>query len=149
MKSDVIEIKESPDLNKTLPEPFFHPLGDFITISNKRELARIIREIDFERGADRQTSDFRERYTLAMYMLTLASLNGLKYPFRIAKRETPDFVWTCDGLEIGVEVTEVTSERYRGGMAQTSQGEVVDLSQFSSTALHGGGWAKCRGARVG
>lgn len=130
-----------------MTETFFHPLGDTITIWDEEELARVIREIDFERGADRQTSDFRERYTLAMYLLTLASRNELKYPFGIAKRETPDFVWTRDGLEIGMEVTEVTSQRFRRGMAQTSSGEVVDLSQFSGTALHGGGWAGNAGER--
>ena len=75
-----------------VPDSFFHPLGDEITISGEDELVKVILEIDFERGADQHTSDFRERFTLGEYLLTLASRNCLEYPFAIVKHETPDFV---------------------------------------------------------
>ena len=125
-------------------EHFFHPLGDEISVSDKGELVKVILEIDFELGAKSQTSSFRERFTLGQYLLTLASLNHLEYPFAVVKNETPDFVWRREGVEIGLEVTEVTSQRYRRGLAhlrQTSPGELYDPSQFSDTALPGGGWA--------
>ena len=125
-----------------MTETFFHPLGDEITISDRSHLAKVILEIDFERGADRHTSDFRERFTLGEYLLTLASLKWLEYPFAIVKHETPDFVWKRNGVEIGLEVTEVTSQRYRRGLAETAPGETYDPSQFSSTALPGGGWVE-------
>ena len=120
---------------------FFYPLGDEIAISDEAELVQVIGGIDLRNGASTQTSDYRERFTLGEYLLTLASLKCLEYPFAIAKHETPDFVWKRNGVEIGLEVTEVTSRRYRRGLAQTSPGKTYDLSQFSSTALPGGGWA--------
>ena len=43
-------------------------------------------------------------------------------------------------MEMGLEVTEVTSQRYRRGLAQTSGVRTYDPSRFSSTALAGGGW---------
>ena len=82
-----------------MSEPFFHPLGDEITISDKDKLVKIILEIDFEIGASK-TSNFRERFTLGQYLLTLASLSQLEYPFSIEKHETPDFVWRRKGVEI-------------------------------------------------
>ncbi len=124
-----------------MTETFFHPLGDEVTISDRSHLAKVILEIDFERGAERRTSGFRERFTLGEYLLTRASLGCLEYPFSIAKHETPDFVWKQDVMEIGLEVTEITSQRYRHGLSRTSAGDTYDPSQFSSTALPGGGWA--------
>ena len=126
-------------------ETFFHPLGEEITISDEAELVQTVGAVDFRRGEPRcaastQTSDFRERCTLGEYLLTLASLKCLEYPFAIMKHETPDFIWKRNGVEIGLEVTEVTSQRYRRGLARTPPGETYDLSQFSSTALPGGGW---------
>lgn len=125
-------------------EHFFYPLGDEISISDKDEIVKVILEIDFELGAEGQTSSFRERFTLGQYLLTLASLDLLEYPFAVVKSETPDFVWRREGVEIGLEVTEVTSQRYRRGLSRlrrTSPGELYDPSQFSETALPGGGWA--------
>ncbi len=124
-----------------MTETFFHPLGDEIAISDEDELVKVMLEIDFERGSEGQTSDFRERFTLGVCLLTLAYQKRLEYPFDIVKRETPDFVWKHEGMEKGLEVTEVTSQLYRHGLAHTSPEEVVDLSQFSSTAFSRGGWA--------
>ena len=69
-----------------MSEPFFHPLGDEITISDKDELVKIILEIDFEIGASK-TSNFRERFTLGQYLLTLASLSpiGMSILYREAR----------------------------------------------------------------
>ena len=78
-----------------MSEPFFHPLGDEITISDKDKLVKIILEIDFEIGASK-TSNFRERFTLGQYLLTLASLSQLEYPFSIEKHETPDLLRTAN-----------------------------------------------------
>lgn len=133
--------RKPEEWGEAMTERFFHPLDDEITISGKDELVKAILEIDFERGAEGHTSDFRERFTLGEYLLTLASRNCLEYPFAIAKHETPDFVWKRNGLEMGLEVTEITSQRYRRGLAGTAPGETCDPSQFSSTALPGGGWA--------
>ena len=44
-------------------------------------------------------------------------------------------------MEIGLEVTEITSQRFRRGVAHIPPGMLYDLSQFSTMALPRGGWA--------
>ena len=97
-----------------MSEPFFHPLGDEITISDKDELVKIILEIDFEIGASK-TSNFRERFTLGQYLLTLASLSQLECPFSIEKHETPDLEFLTKLFEV-VPTDEYTSDVEQGLM---------------------------------
>ena len=92
----------------------FYPLGDQISFFDQRELINKILSIDFNQGSKEKTSDFRERYTLFQYLLTLASRSFLIYPFKIVKGETPDFIWLRGDLEFGVEVTEGTTQKLTG-----------------------------------
>ena len=49
--------RKPEEWGEAMTERFFHPLDDEITISAKDELVEAILEIDFERGAERRTSD--------------------------------------------------------------------------------------------
>ena len=142
--------RKPEEWGEAMTERFFHPLDDEITISAKDELVKAILEIDFERGAERRTSDLSGTVHAGGILLTLASRNCLEYPFAIAKHETPDFVWKRNGLEMGLEVTEITSQRYRRGLAGTAPGGDIrsePIQQYCSSRRWLGG--QCRRAGVG
>lgn len=128
----------------------FYPLGDQISFCDQQELIDKILRIDFNQGSEKKTTYFRERYTLAQYLLTLASQSLLIYPAIIVKNETPDFIWYRGDLEFGVEVTEGTTQKYRRGIAhhsRTRPGQFIINSDFSSTRSPRGGWAGRDGER--
>jgi len=122
---------------------FFHPLGDCISFANGEEFSQKILSIDFDVGASRKTSDFRERYTLGQFLLTLWSKDRLKFPVTIKKHETPDLIWQQEEGEVGVEITEGTTQSYRRGVAihnRRSPGQLFFPSDLSDTASPRGGW---------
>lgn len=59
-----------------------------------------------------RTTEHTERYSICRLLSTLVHTEHLSYPLSLVKRERPDFLLTCNGREIGVEVTEATSKDY-------------------------------------
>lgn len=53
-----------------------------------------------------------ERYSVCRLLSTLARTEYLLYPLSLKRRERPDFLLTCNGQEIGIELTQATSEDY-------------------------------------
>lgn len=122
----------------------FPPLGNEISFANAAELADIMLRIDFVEGyRPTQSSTFRERYTVCQYLLTLASRKALRYPVAIKNRETPDLIWISCNTEIGMEITEGTSEQLRSGLARhkiQDSGRPFYPSQYSRRSFFRGGW---------
>ncbi len=133
--------RKPEEWGEAMTERFFHPLDDEITISAKDELVEAILEIDFERGAERRTSDLSGTVHAGGIPTNagLSELSGvsIRHPEARDAGFCVETQWSGNGLE----VTEITSQRYRRGLAGTAPGETCDPSQFSSTALPGGGWA--------
>lgn len=104
--------------------PFFGKYDDEITFTDKDDLIYKFSQIDCTvppREDGRKTFHV-ERESLKIYMVKLADMDKLNYPFKITKYETPDFIITrVSKSTIGLEQTEATTESRQQTFAQIAR----------------------------
>lgn len=89
------------------------------SVSNAEDLLNILASIDIsvpKRTEGRKTKH-AERYTVCMLISTLSKTECLEYPLSLISRDRPDFQLLCNGMDIGIEITESTSEDYSSYIA--------------------------------
>ena len=85
-----------------------------LAAKNSQELMKSLASIDISvpaRTAGR-TSEHTERYSVCRLLSTLSKSNHVSYPLSLKKRERPDYLLHCNGTDIGIEITEATSQDY-------------------------------------
>lgn len=87
--------------------------GSELSFASAGDLIRQLGEIDSSvpRRTEGRRSHHRERYCIARYLTALARSSLLKFPLRIEKSESPDFLLHFpDGTVTGIEITEAGTE---------------------------------------
>jgi predicted nucleotidyltransferase len=114
---------------------FFGALGDGFAAARGDELRALLEQVDIavpRRTQGRRAED-RERYCIAHYLRTLEWNGLLRFPFRITKGESPDFVVEMGAVRFGLEVTDAgspefqraTTELERAPRGSVQEGRVV------------------------
>ncbi len=57
-------------------------------------------------------SESKEIYSIHRLLSTISNSNDLSFPLSLHKREKPDFLLSCSNYNIGIEITEATSQDY-------------------------------------
>ena len=117
--------------------PFFGQYGNEIEFHNHPELLRKLSDIDCSVPGRTQgrTSDHRERYPLKIYLMRLSQSGLLKFPLRIEKEEAPDFLVSCGGTMMALEVTEAATESYQRAMTELEKSPGTMLKSLHSFNL--------------
>jgi hypothetical protein len=95
--------------------------GSELSFVSAGDLIRQLSEIDYSvpRRTEGRRSYHRERYCIVRYLTALARSSLLKFPLRIVKWESPDFlVHLPDGTVTGIEITEAGTERAQRAATQ-------------------------------
>ena len=94
--------------------------GDEIIFKHVSELRATLRKIDsrLPRRTKGRRSHHRERYSIVRYLNALAETSHLSFPLRVVKSESPDFLLYLPSELVGVEVTEVGTEKHQQAMTQ-------------------------------
>lgn len=110
-------------------------LNVILSANSGEDLLKILAAIDISvpgRTEGRKT-EHTERYSICRLLSTLAKTEYLSYPLSLTKRERPDFLLTCKGQTIGIEVTEATSTDYSSYQAlvqKQNPGHFIEPSHF-------------------
>ena len=105
------------------------------TASSTEELKREIFNLSIivpPRGKLRTTEQC-EQWQIHHYLLALIELNKLKTPFKLEKRERPDFEVVNGTITIGIEATEIINPDYARAITLPEaklDGLVIDPSHF-------------------
>ncbi len=119
-----------------IKKPFFQQYGNEIKFISKSDLITKLSNINYTvpKRTKGRTSDHRERHSLVVYLLRLAENNLLKFPLKIEKSESPDFlVLNYDGTTTALEETEATTEDYSRALTEfenSPDGTMLDPSLF-------------------
>lgn len=94
-----------------------------IQVNNCEDLLTHLSTVDISvpGRATGRTSEHTERYTVCRLLSTLSMTRHISYPLLLEKRERPDFLLCCNGTDIGIEVTEATSEDYSEHLAYAAK----------------------------
>ncbi len=109
------ESEETP-----MKEVFTDP-GSELSFASAGDLTRQLSEMDSSvpRRTEGRRSHHRERYCIVRYLTALARSSLLKFPLRVEKSESPDFLLhLSDGTVAGIEVTEAGTERSQRAATQ-------------------------------
>ncbi|MFH1671812.1 MAG: hypothetical protein ABIF87_00055 [Pseudomonadota bacterium] len=119
-----------------MSSPFFEQYGNEIEFQDDSDLVRKFSNIDCSVPGRTQgrTKDHRERNSLKIYLIQLLQNNLLKYPLRIKKGESPDFLVICpDGTRTALEETEAGTEDYQRAMTElekSPEGTMLETDFF-------------------
>jgi hypothetical protein len=85
-----------------------------LSADSREELLQVLQQLEIRVGSViGRTSQHRERYVMARFLATMASLNLLRYPLKLVHGDTPDFVLQIQSERIGIECVEaVAMESY-------------------------------------
>jgi len=90
------------------------------------ELLRTLANIDISvpTRSESRTKEYKERYSTAYLLSTLAEKGVLSYPLSLVKRERPDFLLTLGTERIGIEHTEAVlqNEAHKMGLREKGYG---------------------------
>jgi len=80
--------------------------------TNDSELLKVLAETDISvpRRSEGRTKDHTERYAISHMLSALVGKNHFSYPFKLIRRERPDFLLTSDTYQIGIEHTEAVPQ---------------------------------------
>ncbi len=96
--------------------PFFQQYGNEITFQNSSDLMEKLSHIDCsvpKRTCGRR-SFHTERYDLKFYLERLSEKHLLKFPSKVRKEESPDFILSNNKtITTALEVTEATTESFQ------------------------------------
>lgn len=133
-----------------------------LSAANGQDLLNHLASIDISVPSriEGRKSVHREMYSICRLLSSLAATEHLIHPLYLQKRERPDFLLNCNSHEIGIEVTEATSQDYSEFLTLAerddadhlliepchfSYGTTLTLEQKQSllrqTKLTGDGWA--------
>ncbi len=88
-------------------------------------------------GPVKGTQDEKELFNLRQYLTTLATNDELKFPVKVVKSESPDFIITDgDGMARGLEVTEATTQTYQRDLTLSDR-ELDDEPKLVSLGRNG------------
>jgi hypothetical protein len=78
------------------------------------DLLQVLKQIDIRVGpVIGRTTQHRERYVMARFLATMASVNLLRYPLKLVHGDGPDFVFWMQSEQIAIECVEaVATESY-------------------------------------
>jgi hypothetical protein len=111
--------------------PFFEQYGNEIEFQNDSDLLDKFSSIDCSvpgRTEERKSSH-RERYCFKIYLMYLLQNKLLKFPLKIIKEETPDFLILCHNETIALEVSEAATEDSQRAMielAKSPRGTILE-----------------------
>ncbi len=135
-------------------------LPETITIDSEENLINKLSklEININRRADGREQDSLEYWALKNYLPLI--IDEFKYPIKIIKNESPDFVIEDNGSTIGIEITEATSEYYQELLTFISKNpeynlesckikygrkytkkELYSIPKLNNSPLSGNGWS--------
>lgn len=81
---------------------------------SKEELLQVLQQLEIRVGsAVGHTPQPRERYVLARFLSTMASLNLLRYPLKLVHGDKPDFLLHMQSEQIGIECVEAVAKESR------------------------------------
>jgi len=103
-----------------MSEGFFGSLVAGFFAANDREMRDLLSRVDATvpaRTKGRSSSD-RERYCIVHSLRTLEQNGLLRYPFELAKGESPDFRVAMAGRRWGLEVTEAASRKHQAATTE-------------------------------
>jgi hypothetical protein len=124
----------------------FHVEGSELSFASAGDLIRQLAEIDYSvpRRTEGRRSYHRERYCVVRYLTALARSSLLKFPLRVEKRESPDFLLHLpDGTVTGIEITEAGTERAQRAEPELElKGIILDSIAAKVEALNRGHYAK-------
>lgn len=63
----------------------------------------------------------KEIYCIEKYLTALAAMQKLNFPFTLYKQESPDFIIDYGLRRVGVEIAEVTTEKYQKWLTGNSE----------------------------
>ena len=83
-----------------------------IKISNEKDLKKIISYLKYFKFQDNRKY-IHENLILYFYIIARYKLSKLYYPIIIKKNESPDFIYTDNHNDIGLEHTRATIEDFK------------------------------------
>lgn len=88
--------------------------GLTLSADSKEELLQVLQQLKIRVGSVvGRTSQHRERYVMARFLATMASLNLLRYPLKLVHGDKPDFLLQIESEQFGIECVEaVAMESY-------------------------------------
>ena len=134
-------------------------LPETISIDSEENLINKLSklEININRRANGREQDSLEYWVLKNYLPLI--IDEFKYPIKIIKNESPDFVIEDNGSTIGIEITEATSGYYQELLTFISKNpeynlesckikygkkytkkELYSIPKLSNSPLTGNGW---------
>jgi len=97
-------------------------MGYFSVVGRRVGLRTSVRK-----GANERTKE-RELYCIRQYLTTLAPNEIIRFPIRLNKGESPDFILSyCECETWGAEVVEATTNDYQKYLANTEDSKEPDL----------------------
>jgi hypothetical protein len=82
-------------------------------------------DISVPARSEGRTSEHTEQYSICRFLSTVSKTHHVSYPLTIKKRERPDFLLCCNIKNIGIEVTEATSQDYSEYLAVAERDPTV------------------------
>ncbi len=113
---------------------------DMDSIKNSEQLLEILDAVDIcvpkiSPEIIHKMSDYEERYSICRLLSTLAYTEYLSYPLSLKKRESPDYLLCCNGQNIGIEVTQATSEVSKTYMNHATADIIAEPSFSHATEM--------------
>jgi hypothetical protein len=123
--------------------------GDELSFASAGDLIRQLSAIDSSvpRRTKGRKQHHIERYCIVRYLTAVAPTSLLKFPFKVVKWESPDFLLHLpDGTVTGVEITEVGSKEVQRATTQLEKsppGSFMEGGEIRlpGEKLRGRGWA--------
>ncbi len=133
----------------------FEVMGSELFSEHASDFLKELHEIDttVPQRTQGRRSHHRERYCIVRYLDTLAKASRLAFPLRVVKCESPDFFLYFPDLVVGLEITEVGTEKSQKSATQLEKSPVGTVVEGEASlrlpgeALQGGGHVNDEPAR--
>jgi hypothetical protein len=118
----------------------FTDKGDELSFASAGDLTRQLGEIDTSvpHRTEGRRPHHKERHCIVPYLTALARSSLLKFPLRVKKWESPDFLLHLpDGTVTGIEITEAGTERVQAAMTRLEKSPPGSFLEGSEIRLPG------------